>query len=1812
MGPHSESLSQLNNAVKDATVPSTASTESSASPIFDSQPLSAHDLTLHNKRPSLVSIPTTQRNRKRVPWRGKFCIITIPLLSSKDQTKNGEYLTPVQVDQLLQEWQEQGYSTDGFELSPQDTVDVRPADCRAQSRPSFPGAGEILAERAARSFQVKIPDPAQWDCYVNDLKEAKLRALGVSSGSEEPNAHALAAAPPLTRHLPSHGFPPPISPSFARPHSTDNPAKSAWTTPLAIGSTGSNSNLPSAAVFQNRPTSNPGVRHFPRYPMAQPQLDLGTSFSNHPMSSLSTAPRPTRMSTTIDDGRSLSRLSTTPGALEGDDRGSTDVSNSHSQRVHETIISADNRSIEEPSVDAHYRHRFDQCQCLSDRPIEQPWQQLGVLPTPSYLKVQNNHQNPSHREPLAVIQQPVPRNHIQRVPLALEQRLQGVKDISPKMAKIIHEPRQHELGNGIRREHNMALTINSQSANDDHSAKQDNDTLKRAERREDPKPSASRLNALAPVFKAGITVPVTDDSTAATKMRPTAPAFTPAAVSKQPPVSRVFSFSSAGPSFVNDAASVGASLPKIAPITGRANPIFGKIEFPQNIQSTRKSKAVPILKPKDQRPRRGEESEVQEDESGRITQADGRQKRMRRSSDGGLRNIPFASPATTAKETSTGASEPWMTLKEDHARQSSISIEQATQAANQLKDIIDDLSNSDDASNSAAATGNFTFHDATDAIAFDTARPRSPSTSIKRSPTDSESEADMAQRDRPLRSPLPGNHSTSSHSESALDSRQPHSLPDHDKLSGLRRKTSASRCSADGSTSPATEEILNAEAQIPSSRDLGDAGAGSVQNLIEGVADCFTYVEPSYAEIDAVMKHLNEDDLQIRVRSESRPRPGPISPVQSEPGLQDAIGPSNTLKGLGSQSHYPHTGVAPTPVDKVIKSPRSSRSGRTSRSPRDDQNPSRDLHRIQDAVPSISEDMLPPGEESKYHERRSSPEQQVRKLVDTVLKDRLAPLERTLSAIQDSLADQLKQASGHAERGKTPDNLDISDADDEDDAATMRRNARSPNRDRKSDRLKALIREAVSAQQKPVTANELVAVTGSIQELKTLLHETNPSVPDVKAIVEEAVGKQMRGRSRPITSSHQSATVEKNQLQITGLESMLKIAEGRAEDELRARRDTEDALADSQRLLRLALQDAAEQRESAEETERSLSAFHEERHETLRRTAMLEGTQESLQNTVSGLAEKNAALEGTLEEYRLSSAQWREEIDNAKTENGDLRRTISALRTEMEEGIRGRQTFGAKFDQLQEELMLTSQNLAREQSTWHFKEEEHKAKYDVLVKDYEREHHKRIHLENEVASLSDDLRVDKSQHQEAVAQYERQLHDVREVARLQSDRMQKTKELDNESAASELSKVHVTMERMAAEMQSQVDQATKIASTEKAEHERLLQEAITSNTAALRERQEFHDQIVAGLKQQLEQTSQIAAQEKHHIELQSSERLALAEDKLAHYQDKIQHLEERLGIAQSAAQAAVRAVQSKHSTSVAESRPDSSVSSSLGRLPEKTSPQALRESILVLQEQLQDRESQIEGLEQRLSAVDMEAPARCKVQASEISWLRELLDVRLDDLEDVIAALGQPVYDKEAIKDAAIRLKANMQMEQQEKERAHTGAQTFPSITSISSLTSSPRSFPMAAAAAWGNWRNGRNSLIGEGSAISSGHTAETPSRISPSTKDMLPGLLTPPHTSARGRTHSGASSRVATPTVVRRRPASKISGQSSGFAGSNQVDQQFSPPKTPSLTRKASYDVNAMDANVEGIQYPELGAHTGSHDEAFGPSIASFAGQET
>ena len=281
-------------------------------------------------------------------------------------------------------------------------------------------------------------------------------------------------------------------------------------------------------------------------------------------------------------------------------------------------------------------------------------------------------------------------------------------------------------------------------------------------------------------------------------------------------------------------------------------------------------------------------------------------------------------------------------------------------------------------------------------------------------------------------------------------------------------------------------------------------------------------------------------------------------------------------------------------------------------------------------------------------------------------------------------------------------------------------------------------------------------------------------------------------------------------------------------------------------------------------------------------------------------------------------------------------------------------------------------------------------------------------------------------------------------------------------------------------------------------------------------------------------------------------------------------------------------------------------------MPEKVSPQALRESILVLQEQLQDRESRIEQLEQNISQIDSTAPLKLKDLQNENNWLRELLSVRSDDLEDVVSNLSQPAFDREAVKEAAIRLRTSLQMEQQEKERAITGGQSFPSIAGLSSLASSPRALPLAAAAAWGSWRRAREASPEKHSGLGNSSNSQTPSRISPSAHSFLSGLMTPPSTELRltAPSNTGAKSDGLRSASERSRnvcitPRKKMSVHE---AWEDQEGQ--SPVLTPLLMRKADYDEDAINAGRGTIADRSMEQDASAEDEPFGPSLTTFQGR--
>ena len=515
------------------------------------------------------------------------------------------------------------------------------------------------------------------------------------------------------------------------------------------------------------------------------------------------------------------------------------------------------------------------------------------------------------------------------------------------------------------------------------------------------------------------------------------------------------------------------------------------------------------------------------------------------------------------------------------------------------------------------------------------------------------------------------------------------------------------------------------------------------------------------------------------------------------------------------------------------------------------------------------------------------------------------------------------------------------------------------------------------------------------------------------------------------------------------------------------------------------------------------------------------------------------------------------------------------------------------------------------------------------------------YLQKENAKLEelvDSLRNESAEHEKAAEKYAREYREAREAGRMEVQRTRMLMQADIETANSHVNVIRADMESELARARSELESVKMDADRARVKHELILEqeadskrdairEVIEGKTAALHEQKlalderleaitkqhrrdldhvienknqsetflrEAHAQRVADLEQQHQRTVEQALDDKDRTETFFTDRASLDASKIEHLEDRIIHLEEKLEVAKSAAQAAVHAAQN------AKTLPMSSTPAVL-RAPERTgiSAQALRESIGVLQDQLQEREIRIESLEQQISEIDPDLPEKLRARDTEIGWLRELLGVRVDDLSELVEILGQENYSRDAVRNAAIRIRAGLQMEMHEKERQANGGSAAPLSAVPANLASSLQNFasPRAAqlARAIGEWRN-------------------TPSR-SPSSSSFLSGLMTPPASNLR-RTPP-------IPSTAEFRRTSVASSSSTAFGRPLTARQQekskaplLEPPSTPPLLRKASYDQDAEsgrysssgfyddeDSTVDGTPRAErrrsFGPHSPHHQRA-------------
>ena len=1858
----------FDRTVSEMPIPESAINETSISP----------RLQRHRSQSSISG----SRPRKRLVWRGKVCWIALP--ANDNASKGVEVEKPLshaEVAERLQSWEAQGYNITGFQLC----TDPGQSQDYSHSRSIFPSLEDLRKERSKGSFAVRIPDRAEWETYVERLKEDKLRALGVTSVSEDVIARRSPIPNIMSRDNSSQSCAFPISPSLALPMEG---GVNGFEVPPS-GNSYPVSRISSAGPPLVPVPGKSGVAHFPRYSVAMPNggvqqsIQLSKSVSPHVGISAAQAPHMLQSHSRGVSPNVDPRIQSL-GAAVNASLPPAIVPQQQNQQARNLLA-----AMQAQQAQIQIQHLQQQQQ----QQQQQLFMHRQPLSQPSMTSERINQMQEIRSQP--ELATPIPRGHRQNLSETLHREAEQVESRQQQNGEY--------RGNAIHSEDRLPISLdlitdsaNKQSephapfdlSNDAISQVEDSE---RRDKRHTSTSSISKLNVNAPEFKFGASktnsngvfdslerrtaaLPVGLHSTETSTMTNTAsksvgpshglnvkaPTFVPSTAQKPGVPSREFSFSSSGPTFKPDAPAFEPLLPSGDSGTAAEKSIFGKIDFDQVVKPLKKSRAVPIVDPEEDLSDMEDDVDGIEDELGRITQPEGRQKRARRGGEDGDEVPLFAVPQDLDQTVENHNSQQSVAGISDEDLRNLPLVESANHSG-ATKDVGEpDISPLTPTSRHEGEQP-FAFDTPEDAAIFNAAHPRSPSLKPRQNSTSSP--AGIAQHES------------------------------HDDSDGPAAMNASLRNIADVSLSMPAEFLI-------------EEPTDALASTIDGV----TYIEPSYNEIDAVMKQLDGDDYEVGIERHYRPpKPATSSATVTENNTPVLSPPRPFSKRSGAPSPSPRRGeqqrrlgVPPSDSESadtadmetayVAANARFSPSYRPSMTDLAKEALVHKLNSPDHASISDWDDAVSSSEELKFQTRTGFFARHVDDLVGNIVQERLDPLEKSLAGIQGHLAEiSNKPDRRPPPRSTSTGEIEMSDADDEDDRAdsASQSKPRSPLRSRKYDKLRSSVLEISTAQQNVGPA--LAEVMSIVQDLKRTIDESPPAATDIRSIVEDAVARQMRGRSQPVTSSQQSASAEKNQLHIAGLESMLKVAENRAEDEMKARRSTEDALADNQRLLRSAMHEAAEHREASEETERSLENLHEERHEMLRRNAVLEGSNESLESTVTSLTEKIEALESTLEEYRLSGTKWRGEIEETKAENNTMRKTVDVLREEMQESVAGRESIKSKFERLQDDMAATSREIATEQSTWRSKEVEYETKHELLGARLEAEARTRERLEREIERLefqeiesmkarflveqtqkaNNDLEAQVvhyrgkcEEHLDQATNYARELKEAQDAKKGELTRMQHVMETKLSSAESKVKDMVAEHESANGRLQAQLQHVTSEADTTKARYEILLkdttdrsrsilQEALEAKNVSTQEQISSFERSHLQLINQHEKDLANVIEDKQRVETHFTERLHLADEKNRHYTDRIAHLEEMLSIAQSAAQAAAKATrhQSRQKPDKADLSPSSSPSLStrgISSIPEKISPQALRESILVLQEQLQQRESRIENLEHSLSEVDTEAPKRVKEQDVEISWLRELLGVRLDDLQDIINVLSEPDFDQNAVRDAVIRLKANLQMEQQEKERAAAGGlqAAFPtSLSNITSLAASPRALPMAAAAAWGNWRKASSGSsnnaptirpFGSLSAVANGSASASPRHRTPSSKPIaqppsssqsfLSGLLTPPNTTTtttnlgRNTTRTFSNGNVRRPgsasstssSVIKQQQQTipRTPRQSLSSKGSPYTDRE--PPMTPTgLMRSSSYDQDAesTDMGVVSVEHQRDDGDDGGG--LFGPRIEQAAGEE-
>jgi hypothetical protein len=563
-----------------------------------------------------------------------------------------------------------------------------------------------------------------------------------------------------------------------------------------------------------------------------------------------------------------------------------------------------------------------------------------------------------------------------------------------------------------------------------------------------------------------------------------------------------------------------------------------------------------------------------------------------------------------------------------------------------------------------------------------------------------------------------------------------------------------------------------------------------------------------------------------------------------------------------------------------------------------------------------------------------------------------------------------------------------------------------------SEDLKAIVEEAVQSRMPPSALSENDTVSTKVDELQAKIADLEQRLyfeqnKTEKEVTERRAAEDLSAElNRKLQAAETRVEVEiinrsVFDQRVTDLEEKLRHQEEKGEQEFQQRRTAEDRLAEVQRLLRIASEEESRLRDVVEERDQRIKMLEQSNGKNAMRMTLLEASQTNATQTQTEMTNKINALETDLRNVRQDNLQWRSEAERAEEavhrsagelahvqqENKHLQKSLNTLTIQLEENERLRESWRAKFMSLQDDMTKAAREVAEENARRIKKEQTMLARQDVLDARLQAEAKTRERLEVEMERLQlnerdgmravneckrlegllSELRTENHKLEESSLRYQREFQEAREsgASEVKRTRISLQMEVDaanhqvnmvREELEHQLNMVREELEEQNTKLRTELDNVRLDADTAKAQNEMLLEEAQSTKVAELTELRQKNQNELEDMQTRYERQLSNAVEEAQKSEQHLLERLSLSSSKIEHLQDRIVHLEDKLEIAKQAAAAAAQAAKSAGVDVTSPVGARHTRSASKLDAPERISPQALRESIMVLQEQLQARE----------------------------------------------------------------------------------------------------------------------------------------------------------------------------------------------------------------------------------------------------------------